>query len=148
MNIDTITQTIAATFPDTYCQEADGDLFFFHGTEEKFPFATIVTKDNDYDNVSQLDREGVFRLNIGIGKATFQSLFAAVPSQPGIGGYMQSGLDFTALDTLLPHPVYGSMYWISILNPGKETMPQLLPYFEEAYLIAVKRSEKTAGKQQ
>jgi hypothetical protein len=34
---------------------------------------------------------------------------------PGIGGYVNSGFDFTTLDTIMPHPMYGSA------NPGEET---------------------------
>src|SRR5688500_16208818 len=61
---------------------AAGDSFFYYDPERnidpqgKWPFATIVTKDyGEYDNASQLDRPGVFRLNLGVSQATFKSLF-------------------------------------------------------------------------
>jgi hypothetical protein len=75
-----------------------GDSFFIYDPERdlpearRFPFATIVTKDyGDFDNQSNLDRPGVFRLNIGVSKKTYASLF-------GEGQY-----DFAALDRLMPH---------------------------------------------
>lgn len=139
MDIQALKQFILETFPGSRSIEANGDLFFLYGTGEKFPFATIVTKDDDYDNVSQLNREGIFRLNIGVSKATFKSLFGELSSKPGIGGFKECGLDFTVTDELLPHPVYGSMYWISVLNPGDKTIPLLEQYLTEAYDIAVRK---------
>ncbi len=68
---------------------------------------TIVTKDyGDFDRASHLDRPGVFRLNIGVGKDTYRSLFGPQPPPPGEAGVVDTGHDFTILDQLLPHPVY------------------------------------------
>ena len=40
------------------------------------PFATIVTKDyTGFDTASDLNRPGVFRLNVGVGRDTFRALF-------------------------------------------------------------------------
>ncbi len=58
------------------------------------PFTTIATADNEGDRVSNLDRPGVFRLNIGVSKQTFQVLF-------GTGKVDVSAYDFTALDTIM-----------------------------------------------
>ncbi len=70
-----------------------GDTFFIYDPNRdldetrRFPFATIVTKDyGDFDNASNLDRPGVFRLNIGVSKETFAKLFGA-----------EDDNDFTAL---------------------------------------------------
>jgi hypothetical protein len=59
-----------------------GDTFFSYDPgrqlppARRFPFATIVTKDyGEFDCASQLDRPGVFRLNIGVSKETYRSLF-------------------------------------------------------------------------
>ena len=110
-----------------------GDTFFIHHDDKhRFPFATIVTKDyGDFDNRSNVNREGVFRLNIGVSKETFQSLFAA-----------EAQHDFTALDVLMPHPVYGENHWVSVLNPSDATFTELRPLFEEAYGIAAARVGK------
>ena len=66
---------------------ASGDTFFIYDPERnldpkrRFPFATIVTKDyGDFDSASNLNRPGVFRLNIGVSKGTFRSLFGPQPA--------------------------------------------------------------------
>lgn len=59
------------------------------------------------------------------------------PDEAGIRRYMVEALDgvdvqdldgdsfyfydFTALDTLMPHPVYGSLWWVCVLNPGPKS---------------------------
>jgi len=115
-----------------------GDTFFIYDPDrnlegtKRFPFATIVIKDyGDFDNRSNLDRPGVFRLNIGLSKKTYDSLFPA-------GG----DHDFTALDKLMPHPVYGINHWVSVLNPTGATFESLHPLLAEAYEIAVRRIKR------
>jgi hypothetical protein len=55
--------------------------FFFHvpgdglPKDHRFPFATLVTSD-EYDRFSDLNRPGVFRLNVGVSKRTFSVGFA------------------------------------------------------------------------
>jgi len=84
MDQASITPYLIDTFADVQVETSDGSFFFFYGAERKFPFATLVTKDS-YDSVSNLDRPGVYRLNIGISKSTFLSLFGAqrrAPAKP------------------------------------------------------------------
>ena len=116
-----------------------GDTFFIFDPDRNFepkhrmPFATIVTKDYDeHDHASNLNRPGVFRLNIGVGKQTFDALFPA-----GAGAY-----DFTTLDQLLPHPVYGRQHWVCVLNPSTATFDNLRPLLVEAYQIAADRPSR------
>lgn len=135
-----ITAYIAETCPGTKVVIGTegigaGDTFFIYDPDrnlpdrQQLPFATIVTKDyGDFDNASNLNREGVFRLNVGIGRETFRSLF-------GDGGTY----DFTALDRLMPHPVYARQSWVSVINPSAETFEQVKPLLREAYEIAVAR---------
>ena len=56
-----------------------GDTFFTYdpdhrlASSQQFPFATIVTKDyGDFDRASNLDRPGVFRLNVGVSARTYE----------------------------------------------------------------------------
>lgn len=114
-----------------------GDSFFIYDPDRnldeahRFPFATIVTKDyGDFDKASKLDRPGVFRLNIGVSKATFAKLF------PADGEH-----DFAALDRLIPHPVYGRNHFVSVLNPSDATFESIKPLLKEAHAIAAKRVE-------
>lgn len=141
MTIAAIKFYITQKFENINVTEVDGDLFFMHNTNDKMPFATIVVKDNEYDNVSNLDREGFFRLNIGIDKDAFMSIFEGVTEKRGIGVYLDSEIDFTKEDTLFPHPVYGSMYWISVVNPSEKTFEGLKGYLDWGYVKVVKEEK-------
>ena len=130
-----------------------GDTFFMYDPERnlepkhKFPFATIVTKDyGEFDRSSNLDRPGVFRLNIGVGKDTYRSLFGSPPSPPGEAGVVDTGHDFAALDQLMPHPAYGHLSWVCVLNPSDATFPTLRPLIAEAYELAVSRLARRAAR--
>lgn len=142
MQLTAIRNRIITEFQNVREVEANGDFFYMYRDEEKFPFATIVTSDNDYDSVSNLNRTGFYRINIGIDKATFQHLFASIQSKPGIGGYVDSGIDFTEEDKLFPHPFYGTMYWVSVVNPSEGTYPQLKTFLDYAYAKAKTSYEK------
>jgi len=109
----TIVQYIIDTFPDADLVEAMNAYFFSVDPEKHWPnFATLVTTD-EHDEASDLDRPGVFRLNLGVDRSTFEAIAESAPDP-----------DYTAFDTLLPHPVYGRQLWISILNPTHETFQQ------------------------
>ncbi len=128
---------IVQTFPDVGVVEASGGTFFFTDPEQKFPFATLVTGD-EYDQASNLNRPGVFRLNVGVSKQTFAALFGGAP--PGEGGY-----DYTALDRILPHPVYGRMYWVCVLNPSAATFETVRGLLAEAYEAGLRQRARRAG---
>jgi hypothetical protein len=134
---------------------AAGDTFFFYNPnrgldpDRRFPFATIVTKDyGDFDRSSNLNRPGVFRLNIGIKSPTYRSLFGPQPSASVDGQAVAAGYDFAALDQLLPHPVYASMSWVCVLNPSAATLQAVRPLLAEAYDLAVRRYAKREARGQ
>ncbi len=145
MDEATITQNIMDTFAGVDITVVDGDSFFFNnfGQEDApdhtFPFATIVTGDRYEGEVGNLDRPGVFRLNIGVSRDTFRSVF-------GADGHSERHDDFTALDTLMPHPEYGSMFWLGGLNPSAATFETLRPLLAEAYDLAAKRLQRRRPK--
>ncbi|MGI8550682.1 MAG: DUF6194 family protein [Dehalococcoidia bacterium] len=125
---------------------ASGDTFFTYGPDRTLdqkrwlPFATIVTKDyGDFDRASNLNRPGVFRLNIGVSKDTYRSLFGPQPSPSGAAGAVEADHDFTALDQLLPHPFYAPQAWVCVLNPSAETFQTVQQLLAEAYDLAVGR---------
>jgi hypothetical protein len=95
--------------------------------------ATLKSKNGDNDSASNLDREGTFRLNIGVRKSTFIRLFGEVPTRPAAGGVVSLPVDFTEIDKILPHPVYAWMGWICILNPSQESFKELKIFLQEAY---------------
>jgi uncharacterized protein DUF6194 len=120
-----------------------GDWFIFYDREgetppdRRFPFATIVTKDYEgFDEFSQLNRPGVFRLNIAVGRHRFEDWMGYPPAEHA---KKQQLFDYTALDRLLPHPAYGSQGWLSILNPGDTTSEQAKSLLTEARARATER---------
>jgi hypothetical protein len=120
-----------------------GDSFFYYGPDRMLPFATIVTKDyGDFDCASNLNRPGVFRLNIGVSKDTFRSLFGPKLSASEPADVAEPAHDFTSLDRLMPHPVYAPQSWVCVLNPSEETFETVRPLLAEAYDLAVKRAAK------
>jgi Family of unknown function (DUF6194) len=121
---DEITAWITTTYPDTIVGEAMNARFFSLDPSNWPNFATIVTTDeHDMGNPSDLARDGVFRLNIGVGKATFERL---------VGARVEP--DYAALDTILPHPVYAKQRWVAILNPGRRTFEDTVkPLIAEAH---------------
>ena len=99
-----------------------GDTFFSYNpdgdppAEQRFPFATIVTNDVEgWDTSSNVNRQGVFRLNVSVGRDHFRELLGFSPAEHA---QRSSGIDYSALDRLLPHPNYAAQSWVSILNPG------------------------------
>jgi hypothetical protein len=130
---------VEGAFLDVSVTANDWGTFFLVRPDEKFPFVTIVDRDDPYDNLSRLDREGVFRLNIGLGRETFRAMFGP-PAQ-----VMAKGHDFAALDVLIPHPVYHRQYFVSVLNPSPATFERLKPLIIEAHDIAARRLARGAG---
>jgi hypothetical protein len=96
-------------------------------------FLTIKEKDGANDRASDLDRPGIWRLNFGLPKAEFMRLFGHPPARPGKGQVIEGPWDFTALDQLTPHPVYGWAAWVAILSPSVETYEELKPLIALAY---------------
>jgi hypothetical protein len=65
---------VRETYPDADILTAGSGTFFSCDPEKHWPnFATLVTSD-EYDSASNLDRPDVYRLNIGVSKATFDSV--------------------------------------------------------------------------
>jgi Family of unknown function (DUF6194) len=141
MDETSISQYITDTFAGVEVVEASGNRFFFYDPDHKFPFATLETNDED-DQASNLNRPSVFRLNIGVSKQTYQSLFGSQTAPSGEGKGTGGGHDFTVLDRIMPHPVYGKMYWVCVLNPSAETFQAVRPLLAEAYELAVRKRAK------
>jgi hypothetical protein len=82
-----ISRYITETFEGVDVVADSGNSFFFYNPDSnvppdhRFPFVTLVTSDL-YDQFSNLNRPSVFRLNIGVGKQTFRSLFGVLRGLP------------------------------------------------------------------
>ena len=103
---------------------------------------TVKEKDGENDKASRLNRDGVWRVNIGVRRATFRAMFGALPGRPAKGGVVDVPYDFAARDVIMPHPVYGWMGWICVLNPSEATFRQLMPLITEAHEYAAEKFRK------
>ena len=112
-----------------------GYTFFFVGDDHRLPFVSIANSDNDFDNVSDLNREGVFRLNIGVSRETFDKL---------VGGSDLEDVDYSVLDVFLPHPHYAPQNFVCILNPAGDNVEATKRLIEEAHSIAEARMQRKA----
>ena len=102
-----------------------GDSFFFYDPDgdtpanRQMPFATIVISDYDgFDTASNLNRPGVFRLNIGIGRTAFEELMGYPPRAHAA---QSARFDYAAIDRLIPHPIYAAQAWVAVVNPAEQT---------------------------
>lgn len=113
--------------------EALGYTLFFVGHDHRLPFVTIADSDQDFDNVSNLDRDGVFRINIGASKATFEEQ---------LGDRDSEETDHRVLDRFLPHPHYSKQNWLCILNPERGNTDSVKKLIAEAHAIAAARMRR------
>ena len=137
-----VSRTIVETFKGVETTDNSDNTFFFYASERRFPFATLVVNDA-YDTASDLERPGVFRLNIGVKRATYQELFGLQPIFAKDGGIIDTGYDYTTLGTLMPHPIYAPMSWVCILNPSEATFQTVVPLLTEAYEQDVEKHIKS-----
>jgi hypothetical protein len=108
---------------DTAPEPSRGDRFFHVGDDRRRPFATIVSRDvPGFDEASRLDRPGVFRLNVELGRRGFTAEFGYPPAE--LPAHLPD-VDAARLDTVIPHPAYGTHGWASVLNPGPATLPEV-----------------------
>ena len=135
---------IAQAYPDADIFTAGSGTFISRDAEKHWPnFATLVTTDEfDEGPIANLSgRPGVFRLNIGVTGKTFDRVL-------GDAALEGAQVDFAALDTLLPHPVYGRQHWLSVLSPSDETFEQQVkPLLDEAYGILARRKTQAVEAQ-
>jgi Family of unknown function (DUF6194) len=146
MNETDITQYITNTFDDVKITVHEGNSFFSYDPQQKFPFATLMTNDVN-DQASNLTRPSAFRLNIGVSRETYQSLFGPQPTFARDGGVINTGHDFTTLDQLMPHPIYAPMSWLCILNPSEATFETVKLLLTEAYEMDVKKHTKQSARE-
>jgi hypothetical protein len=121
-----------------------GDTFFYYAPDGTMPtatqpFATIVTKNYPGDERSRLDRPGAFRVNVAAGRAEFVERTGHEPAN------LPDDTDASRADTLIAHPVYGSLGWLSVVNPGPATEAAVRELLRLACDLARSRSERRAG---
>lgn len=145
-----LAKTLAARFEGVILVDAWGETSLFYNPQKRLPrgvyFATVKSKDGDNDKASDLDRDGIFRLNIGTTKPLFLERFGPPPPRPAKGMAIEGAWDFHTVDRLTPHPVYGWMSWVSILNPSEASLAALEPLLVAAYEKAKAAFEKRVAK--
>ncbi|MFF7892281.1 DUF6194 family protein [Streptomyces sp. NPDC007907] len=112
-----------------------GDAFFYYAPDGRMPentqpYGTIITKNHPDDTACELDPPGRWRVNIHVGRVTFQELIGEDPraiSRPP---------DYTATDTVMPHPVYGALGWICVVNPAEGTTDTVVRLLHSAHETA------------
>jgi hypothetical protein len=123
-------EAFVGTLDNVQREENYGYSFFFVGDDHVVPFVSISDSDNEYDTVSNLNREGVFRVNIGVSRETFESLVGETPSE---------NIDYSVLNVFLPHPEYSKQHFVCILNPSGENTEATKELILEAHSIATSR---------
>lgn len=145
MNATEVAAYIHEAFPGVETTTAYGYTFFFFGSERMLPFATLAMADNEHDCVSRLDRDGAYRLNIGVSRETYRSLLGDDKPRLGPAGVIDGGHDFTLRDQILPHPHYAPQSWVCVVSPGAETFEVVRGLLREAYDRAVLRATRKEG---
>lgn len=118
-----------------------GDFFFYYAPDGRMPantqpYGTIVTKDYPGDTLSRLG-DGTpahpgWRVNVHVGRTAAREL-AGEPTEE---------TDFAAADVLLPHPVYGDLGWIAVVEPGRRTTETVIRLLRSAHDAARARAER------
>ena len=142
----TISNYLLTTFNDLKSLDAWGETSFFYNPGNLRPrgcyFCTIKERDGENDKASALDRKDVFRFNFGVARETFLKLFGTIPKRPPKRGVIKGIYDFTQSDILCPHPVYGWMCWVAIINPSRESFNQLKELLHESYQLILQKHKK------
>ena len=123
-----------------------GDTFFFYSPDGVVPrttqpFATIVVKDCPGDERSRLDRPDTFRVNFAAGKEAFIDRTGHAPREPAAA----DDEDPSVTDALMAHPVYGSVGWLAVVNPGRRTGAATRELLRTAHRLARSRHERRTG---
>lgn len=113
-----------------------GDTFVYYtpdGAPGVMPYLTIVTKNYPDDEQSGLDRPGAFRLNANVGREAFAELVGYPPAEHSARA---AEWDYAAAGTVIPHPLYAKLGWVSVVDPGAG--PETAALLDRAHRYAQK----------
>jgi Family of unknown function (DUF6194) len=127
-----------------------GERAVFYNPGRVAPLGIIVAAVKDHDGPNDrranLSRPDVYRLAFGLDRTTFTELFGDVPARPPKGGVVATaGYDLTALDELMPHPVYAWMSWVQILNPTTDRIDSLRGLLTSSLDLARRKWHRRRG---
>ena len=145
-------RAVERELPGLVSTEGAGDWYVFYDPdgvtvpEQRFPFCTILTGDR-YDAASRLDRDAsTYRVNVGADRAAYEELFGPAPRVPAGMQVIDTGFDYTATGTLMPHPFYAPLHWICVVNPREHMTGVLATLLERAHDQARRRYENLYGR--
>ncbi|MBM6498034.1 hypothetical protein CHU92_09320 [Flavobacterium cyanobacteriorum] len=147
MNAKQLEQWILGNYQGVIVTDAYRERSFFYNPDGSLPkgiyFATIKESDGPNDKTSNLDREGIYRLSLGVEKKQYQKLFGEIPKRPAKGEIVELDFDFTTTGMLMPHPIYAWLGWVCINNPDSENLDFLKHLFDISYQnVLVKFAKK------
>ena len=132
---DEMIQLIRGAFPDAVVASIDSAVFFSLDESHWPNFVTVVwTDEHDEGAPSDLARDGVYRVNVGVDRETFERLVGSSEDP-----------DYAAFDRFVPHPVYAKQRWISVVNPSHATVRDtLMPLIAQGHERLAARRNRTA----
>lgn len=143
MNTTELEDWILSAYQGVVPKDAYRERSFFYNPDRSLKngvyFATVKDSDGPNDKSSRLNREGVYRLSIGIGTTEYRKLFGNLPKRPPKGGSVDLDYDFTALNMFMPHPIYSWGGWICINNPEEENIDSVKIFLDISYANAIKK---------
>lgn len=141
MTPDQIVNYVTQHFDGVAPKSSWGETSLFYNPDKILPngvyFCTIKEHDGENDRTSNLNRDDVFRLSIGVGKVIYNGMFGATPQRPAKGKSVDINEDFTQLNVLMPHPIYAWMGWICINNPTEKSFVKVSELISSSYDRAV-----------
>ncbi len=83
---------------------------------------------------------GAFRVNVAAGSAEFRRWTGREPREPAT-----DDVDPSSSDVVIPHPVYGHLGWLAVVDPGPRTTETVRELLRTAHGLARARAERRAG---
>jgi hypothetical protein len=137
MNAKQLEHWILDNYQGVIVTDAYRERSFFYNPNSSLPngiyFTTIKESDGPNDKASNLNRDGIYRLSLGVGKKQYQQLFGDVPKRPAKGEIVNVDFDFTTTGMLMPHPIYAWLAWVCINNPDNQNLDLLKHLLDISY---------------
>jgi hypothetical protein len=148
MKSEHIISKIVQQFHGVVPKASWGETSMFYNPGNIMPngvyFCTIKERDGPNDKASNLNRDNIYRLSFGLSEESYRQYFGPKPKRPSKGQTIAAPFDFSKVNELCPHPIYGWMCWVQILSPTSEKLDEVLPLITEAYHSAKLKLESRA----
>ena len=135
---------------DVYLKHTYGESSLFYNPNHLFKngvyFLTLKNNDGPNDKSSKLEREGIYRLSFSIPKENYEIDFGETPIRAKKGKTIDLDYDFSELNRLMPHAVYGWINWLMVLSPSDDVFESCQQYIEMSYQKAISSFNKKSKK--